>query len=121
MTAEEAQRQLLFDTSEEQGAFLQLRLGNDPGTESMTRLRFVLRVLWNHYKSQGALPYDISFAAGMILRFQDEASRNVRASGRSVRDRLLSFELPDVVLGAFDLLAGPIAQEWTVRRKDLGE
>jgi hypothetical protein len=121
MTVDEAQRQLQFDIEDDHGTFLQLRLGQDPGPESILRLRLALRVLWKHWSSQPSLPYDVAYGAGVILHFQSEAIRNLRASGTAVRERLLTFEIPDLVQGAFDLLAGSIAELWDVRRKDLGE
>jgi len=121
VTADEAHRLLVFDTCEEEGTFFQLRLGNDPGNKRTAQLRLALRVLWRHWRAQDALPYDIAKAAGVILHFRDEACRNLRESNRGTREDLLSIELSDLVQGAFDLLAGSVAETWTVRRKDLGE
>jgi hypothetical protein len=84
----------------------------------MTELRVALRALWRHWRTQEALPFDIAGAAAMILHFRDECVRNLAVG--EVRGRLLNFELPDVVQGAFDLLSGPAADGWIVPRPDLG-
>jgi hypothetical protein len=110
---------LLAATRGDLGTFTLLRLGGDPGTDRMTQLRVALRALWRHWRSQEALPFDIAGAAAVILQFRDECIRNLAAAGVA-RERLLDFELPDVVQGAFELLSGPDAEAWVVPRPDLG-
>ncbi len=120
MQPEQARSVLLAATCEDLGTFTLLRLGQDPGTGRMTELRVALRALWRHWRSREALPFDIAGAAAMILYFHDECRRNLAQAGVA-RERLLTFELPDVVQGAFDLLSGPDAEGWILPRPDLGE
>lgn len=120
MNPEQARDVLLAATWEDLGTFTLLRLGQDPGPGRMTELRVALRVLWRHWQNQEALPFDLAGAAAMILHFREECVRNLAEAG-VVRDRLVSFEIPDTAQGAFDLLSGAAANGWVVRRKDLGE
>jgi hypothetical protein len=118
MNPEQARDVLLAATWEDLGAFTLLRFGQDPGSGRMLELRVALRVLWRHWHSRDALPFDIAGAAAMLLHFRGECVQNLRATG-VVRERLLDFELPDVVQGAFELLSGPDAASWVVPRPDL--
>ena len=118
MEPKQAHDLLLSATWEDFGTFTLLRLGQDPGICRMTELRVALRALWRHWRSQEALPFDIAGATAMILHFRDECSRNLQSAG-VIREKLLAFELPDVVQRAFDLLSGPEADGWVVPRPDL--
>lgn len=120
MNHEQARGVLLTATREDFGTFTILRLGRDPGTVRVQELRFALRVLWRHWRTQDRLPFDIVGSAAVILNFRDEAGRNLARSG-VIRERLQAVELPDLVQGAFDLLSGVEADAWIVPRPDLGE
>jgi len=120
MTPKEAE-QLLVHATDHGGMFTELRVGNDPGQEMMAQLRLALRVLWRHWKSHKAIPFNIAYSAAIILRFKSEAIRNLNESNLTPREKLVSDELEDIAIGAFDLLAGEIAESWIVPRPDLGE
>ncbi len=120
MTPEEARAVVRAATWDDGGTFTVLRLGEDPGRERVHELRLALRVLWRHWKSHDALPFEIAQAAAMILHFRSECERNLRDNRSTLRDGLPS-ELDDVAQGAFELLSGRDAERDTVRRPDLGE
>lgn len=121
MNPDDAKAQLVFDTCQDKGTFTQLRLGNDPGPDSIKRLRIALRVLWRHWKSRHALPYEIAHSASIILHFRREATENLRIARPQIWQSRIRFELDDLAQGAFDLLAGSAAESWTIGRTDLGE
>ena len=121
MSAEEAEQVLRAAIWDDSGAFVQLRLGNDPGAYNIGQLRLALRVLWRHWKNQKALPYDITFNAANILHFGSEARANLRQNAKNVRQGDFDRELADLIQGAFDLLCGAEAESWVVTRPDLGE
>lgn len=56
----------------------------------------------------------------MILHFRGECERNLE-QGREARERLPTFELPDLVQCAYHLLSGPEADGSVLSRPDLGE
>jgi hypothetical protein len=120
MNPDEARLFLARATADEDGVFTQLRLGKDPGHEQMLKLRLALRVLWKKWKSHDLLPVEIVRSAATILNFKEEARSNLKDLSDTIRgDR--GNELEDLVIGAYDLLVGDVAEQWTVRRADLGE
>jgi hypothetical protein len=119
MSADQAREVLRAATSDQDGTFTLLRLGEDPGASRVHELRLALRVLWRHWMVADALPRDIAAAAAIILHFHFEGARNIAESRRS--RSALGDELSDLEMGAFELLSGPMAETWTVRRPDLGE
>lgn len=120
MTPEEARAVVRAATWDDRGTFTVLRLGEDPGSERVHELRLALRILWRHWKTRDALPFEIAQAAAMILHFRSESERNLRDKKRALRDGIQS-ELNDVAQGAFELLSGRDAESDVVRRPDLGE
>jgi hypothetical protein len=117
---EQARNVLLAETMQEFGALMLMRLGQDPGASRMKELRIALRALWRHWRSREALPFDIAGPTAMILHFHEDCQRNI-SEANLARESLLATELRDVEQGAYDLLAAPYADEWVVRRPDLGE
>jgi|GEM_PF-5640949 len=103
------------------GAWVLLRQGQDPGAGRILELRKALRVLWRELKEREGIPHEVGYATAAILQFANEAELNLRNAPNPVREVLLSNELPDLIQGAFDLLSGPAAESWVVRRPDLGE
>lgn len=120
MTAEDARQILHAAIFDENATFMNLIVGKDPGVARVHELRLALRVLWRRWKDADALPFDITRAAATILFNCDVRRGNLRRFGdrdRSVLDR----ELDDLARGAFELLCGPEAETFVVRRPDLGE
>lgn len=118
MKPEQAREILRSATLDDDGTFTTLRRGQEPSESLIRELRLALRVLWRHWKSQDALPFDICRSAAMILHFYWEARQNIEhiASGR----RPIWDSLSDLELGAFELLCGRVAESFTVHRPDLG-
>jgi hypothetical protein len=121
MTFDEARAKLAHDIFADDGTFVQLRLGNDPGKEAISRLRLALRILWRELSAVGTIPRDVAFACGSIIHFADEAIQNTERSiiGRTEKCSASEMAILDLAQGAFDVLAGAAAQ--TVPRVDLGE
>jgi len=104
----------------EEGAYIQLRLGQDPGAPAMLRLLSALRLLWHHYREKNAIPHPVCQVAAMILFFGNEAESNLRASSSELRSGVLE-GLMDIRIGAYNLLSGANADPNVVCRPDLGE
>ena len=123
MTIEEARQILVRDTSSEDGTYVRLRLGEDPGDQRVLALRRALRVLWRELSPSENLPRDIAFACGSILNFADECLHNRREQGSGGTGTYSPIEMKifDIVQGAFDVLAGTQANTWIVPRPDLDE
>ena len=103
------------------GTWVLLRLGQDPGADRILQLRTALRQLWRHLKDASGIPHPIGYAAGAILHFADEVRRNLAEANTALRPELLADEVPDLVQCAFNLLAGPDADTWDAYRPDLGD
>jgi hypothetical protein len=111
MTPEQARNVLQRDTWDDNGTFVLLRLGQDPGQDRIAQLRHALHVLWLEWKDHPALPYDLSESAAMILAMSDEARHNLRDSGDQIRPELITNDLQSLQLSAFHLLSGPRAEQ----------
>ena len=120
MTPESASTILRSAVFDDRGAFTALRLGEDPGAERIKCLRLALRVLWRHCKTTDVVPFDIAQPAAVILHFRRESESNLRSSKCRLRAELNS-DLNDLAQGAFELLCGRAAEDFVVRRPDLGE
>ncbi len=119
MNPDAAKDVLLAAVWEDLGTFTLLRFGQDPGSGRMRELREALRALWRHLKDQPSIPSDIAGSAGFILHMRDEAIRNIKARVTAPRPNLLAKEMPELWMGAFEVLAGWDAQP--VPRYDLGD
>lgn len=120
MGPDEARTVLHDATWRDDGTFTILRLGEDPGVARTRELRLALRVLWRHWKTNDGLPFDITSSAASILHFRSESERNLATSNVKMRDEIGN-ELSDISQGAFELLFGPNADAFVVRRQDLDE
>ena len=120
MDADSALKVVRDAACEEDGTWVLLRLGEDPGAVRTLELRSALRQPWRHLKETSGIPHHIGYAAAAILHFADEAMRNLDGN-KDIRPELINEELPDIVQCAFDLLSGPSADTWTVNRPDLGD
>jgi hypothetical protein len=107
MTCEEATHLLRYEA--EEGAFMDARMGKDSGPERMAQLRIALMVLWRHYHTQPALPFSVASPAALIAFFWRDAVEAILKSGANYRGSLVSRELPNLGIAAFELLSGPDA------------
>ena len=104
-----------------EGAWFQLRLGNDPGADHIRNLRIAFRTAWRATMHDQSLPRELAEGAAFILHFADEAKRNISKASIRLRPELLESEIEDLQMGAFELLSGESADQWVVRRPDLGD
>lgn len=118
MNPNEARRILHFETLDDQGAYVRLRLGEHPGTERIKKLRQALRVLWMSLKPNETIDRDIAYYCGIIIHFSEECARNL-SKGAGSADPQLQLWVDDLAQGAFDVLAGSSADSWAVARPDL--
>jgi hypothetical protein len=119
MNLDAAKDVVLAAVWEDLGTFTLLRIGQDPSSGRMRELREALRALWRHLKDQDSIPSDIAGAVGFILHMRDEAIQNIKARTDAIRPDLLTKEMPELCMGAFEVLAGWDAQP--VPRYDLGD
>jgi hypothetical protein len=108
ITPEEAQQILHAATWDDDGTFIQLRLGINPGRERITQLRRAIYVLWLYWKDQPALPFTISADAANIMRMRGEADSNL--SDNNQMDDDLITDLNRLEYGAYCLLIGADAE-----------
>jgi hypothetical protein len=111
MTPEQAQQILHSATWNDDGTFILLRLGEDPGKERLAQLRLALHVLWLYWKNHPALPFDISEDAAMILRMSLEAKQNLNEHAEKNRLKPVLRDLDRLDYSAFCLLIGPRAEQ----------
>lgn len=79
----DAARQILHDANwNDNGTFIVLRLGEDPGPDRIAELKQALHVLWLHWKDREGLPFDISGDATTMICFGREAEGNLASSGK---------------------------------------
>ncbi|TWT63973.1 hypothetical protein [Rubinisphaera italica] len=102
------------------GTFFRLRMGNDPGLAETLRLRMALRVLFHHLREKDSIPLPVCEAAASILFHEREARINLQSNSSNIRPELLSSELFDIQLHAFQLLSGASYDADRVR-PDLGD
>lgn len=120
MTSKDIIKTLRDETMNSDGAFVLLRLGEDPGIDRILRMRKALRIIWEEFALKAEIPHELAFICGMIIHFSRECRGNLQDKPEAVRDRLLA-SVEDLALGAFEVLAGDRAREWTIPRSDLGE
>ncbi len=108
MTPEDAQHVLHCATWDDDGTFIMLRLGIDPGRERIAHLRRAIFVLWLHWKDQTALPFAISENAAQIMRMRPEADYNLKRAD-CLREDLVE-DLNRLEYGAYCLLIGSRAE-----------
>lgn len=121
MIAEEAFKLIEAIPEDVEGAWFQLRLGNDPGADHIKKLRIALRTAWHATKHDQCLPRILAEGAAFILHFSSEAKQNISKAPLPRRPELLESEIEDLQMGAFELLSGQSADQWVVRRPDLGD
>ncbi|MEQ9586517.1 MAG: hypothetical protein RJS97_00855 [Parvibaculaceae bacterium] len=117
MTTDSAETMLVHDTQTEEGTYFLLRLGKDPGDGACMRLRNALRTIQARYSASSSVPRDVAFSCGVILHFAQECRRNLEDSGLTN----LVGNVDDIQQGAFDVLAGTVADEWAVPRTGLDD
>ena len=110
MTADQSQHLLQSATWDDDGTFILLRLGEDPGKDRITQLRQALYVLWLHWKDQPSLPYELCQNAAMIVVMHAEATFNLKASKVPLRPALL-VDLERLRQSAYQLLQGRFAED----------
>jgi hypothetical protein len=108
MTPEEAQQILHAATWDDEGTFIQLRLGINPGRERIAQLRRAIRVLWMYWKDQPALPFTVSANAANIMRMRGVADCNLSCNNQT-NDNLTE-DLNQLEYGAYCLLIGANAE-----------
>ena len=72
-----------------------------------------------HLRDRDSIPSPVAGAVGFMLHARSEVERAFADAGRSVRGELEQRELPDLFMGAFEVLVGWDAQP--VPRPDLGD
>jgi hypothetical protein len=119
MSFSEAKQVLLNATFEPEGVFTHLRLGENPGSDKVLELRVALRQIWRSLAPANVVPRDIAFACGLILLFKAECLNNLQDAHSVSEEILHSLEeaVLDLAQGAFDVLAGSIAE--ATQRPDL--
>jgi hypothetical protein len=123
MDFSEAKQILLHDVFDDDGTLTHLRLGADPGTDRIMRLRIALRGLWRELAPAEAVPRDIAYACGFVIAVEEQCLEAVRQSPHVPPSSKEEIELRirDLAQGAFEVLAGAHADVWVVARPDLGE
>lgn len=101
LTLADAIELLLHAVWNEDGTYVLLRIGVDPGTERMHQLSAALTVLWFHYRNEDSIPTSLSHAAATILYSRHEAEGNTRELREALRR-----ELTEVSHRAYQVLAG---------------
>lgn len=111
MNISEAEEILHDDTHENDGTYTLLRLGLDPGAEALHSLVSALRIIRQRYSDEQSIPHQVAFCCGIILHFDSECIRNLKAADAP---QSLIDSVDDLNLAAFNALAGNIADEWSV-------
>jgi len=109
MSPEYAQQILHSATWDNNGAFLLLRLGEDPGRDRIAEVRRAIFELWLHWKDKPALPFELVHDAAHILRMAPEAVSNLRSGGSVVRPDIFT-DLARLEDAAYCFLIGPYGE-----------
>jgi hypothetical protein len=112
MNCREAESVLLYDTLDNNGAYTLLRMGKNPGKESVERLKAALRIIYYKYAAEKNVPREIVYSCGVILHFANECNQSTKSS--SLTKDILTV-VSDIQLRAFDVLAGDVAEQWIVK------
>ena len=76
-----AEGMLYYHTLENDGGYTLLRLGQDPGAETVKNLRTAIQLIGETYANEEFIPRKIVLAFCIIMHLRDECLKNLETEG----------------------------------------